>query len=109
MTHPGICIHGGLRRRCETCDLADRLEVAESQLAALQEALERAEQAEASLSAEVEKHDEEAYEDMRRAKDTAEQERDRLLRALRDISAHDGGRWPSPQEMARAALGKAGA
>lgn len=33
-TRPGVCIHGGLRRQCETCDLADRLEVAEAQVSA---------------------------------------------------------------------------
>lgn len=26
MTHPCVCVHGGLRRQCEACDLADRLE-----------------------------------------------------------------------------------
>ena len=26
-TREGVCVHGGLRRQCETCDLAERLEV----------------------------------------------------------------------------------
>ena len=30
-----ICIHGGLRRQCEPCDLADRLEQAEADLASV--------------------------------------------------------------------------
>lgn len=28
----GVCLHGGLRRQCESCDLADRLEAAEGRL-----------------------------------------------------------------------------
>jgi len=31
----GVCQHGGLRRQCETCDLADRLEQAEERIAEL--------------------------------------------------------------------------
>ena len=31
MTHPGVCRHGGLRRSCETCDLAERLKQAEAE------------------------------------------------------------------------------
>ena len=26
MSREGVCIHGALRRQCETCDLADQLE-----------------------------------------------------------------------------------
>jgi len=29
---PDVCQHGGLRRQCETCDLADRLEQADAHL-----------------------------------------------------------------------------
>lgn len=29
---PRVCFHGGLRRACEICDLADRLETAEALL-----------------------------------------------------------------------------
>ncbi len=36
----GVCIHGGLRRQCEACDLADQVEVAESRCRALEKALE---------------------------------------------------------------------
>ena len=31
----GVCIHGGLRRQCETCNLADRLEQADEKLRAI--------------------------------------------------------------------------
>lgn len=31
---PAICLHGSLRRSCEPCDLADRLEAAEAALRA---------------------------------------------------------------------------
>jgi len=31
----GVCPHGSLRRSCETCELADQLEIAEGHLAAL--------------------------------------------------------------------------
>ncbi len=31
-----ICMHGGLRRQCETCDLADRLDEALARIAALE-------------------------------------------------------------------------
>ena len=31
----GVCQHGSLRRSCETCELADQLEIAEGHLAAL--------------------------------------------------------------------------
>ena len=30
-----VCPHGSLRRSCETCELADQLEIAEGHLAAL--------------------------------------------------------------------------
>ena len=42
MTDSGICIHGGLRRQCEPCDLANRLEQAEAEAATLRSALEQA-------------------------------------------------------------------
>lgn len=32
----GVCIHGALRRQCETCDLADRLDAAEAKCKALE-------------------------------------------------------------------------
>ena len=31
-SQPAVCIHGGLCRQCETCDLADRLEACERRL-----------------------------------------------------------------------------
>lgn len=40
-TRPGVCIHGSLRRSCEACDLADRLELAEAQLAEARAQVER--------------------------------------------------------------------
>ena len=48
MTHEreqksGVCIHGALRRQCETCDLAERLDAAEAKCKALEaEAWEKA-------------------------------------------------------------------
>jgi len=36
---PRICIHGSLRRQCETCELADRLEEVEADNLTLREAL----------------------------------------------------------------------
>lgn len=39
----GVCIHGALRRQCETCDLAERLDAAEAKCKALEaEAWEKA-------------------------------------------------------------------
>ena len=38
---PAICLHGSLRRQCEACDLADRLEAAESSLATLRTQISR--------------------------------------------------------------------
>jgi len=36
-----VCVHGGLRRQCEACDLADRLEVAEAEVRRLQQEQDR--------------------------------------------------------------------
>lgn len=33
MSDERVCVHGGLRRQCEACDLAERLEIAERDLA----------------------------------------------------------------------------
>lgn len=38
---PGICIHGSLRRSCETCDLAERLEACERERDEAREKAER--------------------------------------------------------------------
>ncbi len=38
----GVCIHGALRRKCETCDLADRLDAAEARVKALEKVAEAA-------------------------------------------------------------------
>lgn len=32
MDDPRVCHHGGLRRQCEACDLAERLEIVERDL-----------------------------------------------------------------------------
>lgn len=36
-----VCVHGGLRRQCEACDLADRLEVAEAEVRRVQQEQDR--------------------------------------------------------------------
>jgi hypothetical protein len=38
----GVCIHGALRRQCETCDLAERLDAAEAKCKALEKVAEAA-------------------------------------------------------------------
>ena len=50
MTREGVCIHGGLRRQCETCDLADQLEKMTIRLAALESKLRIAQVALAALN-----------------------------------------------------------
>lgn len=39
MSAPAVCVHGSLRRSCEPCDLAERLEASEARIGDLHAAL----------------------------------------------------------------------